>query len=125
VPDAAGTFVSAVETAVQNHDVSPAAGQAIEAPVTQLLSQYSQLGAAQISQQLQQIAQAIGADVQQGQLTGTAVTSVEDGLSQLAKAMGDTTALSFSAPAPPAGGGPGGGGHGHGHGKGNGNNQGG
>ncbi len=122
---ATGSFAAAVETSLQKHELSPSTAQALDAQVTQLTTQYAQLSPAQLAQQLQQVAQAIGNEVKQGQLTGAAVPSVEGSLRQLARALGDTTVLTFSTPSPGPGGVGGGPGHGHGNGHGNGNSPGG
>jgi hypothetical protein len=101
--------VSAVETGSQNQQVTQKAAQDVLNAVVPLLSQSGPGPGGQVDQQAQQLAQVIGSDVQKGQILGSAVTSIEADARLLARALGDTLALVFSAKHPGKGPGPQGG----------------
>lgn len=109
VAGTAGALVSAVETGSQNQQVTQKAAQDVLNAVVPLLSQSGPGPGGQVDQQAQQLAQVIGSDVQKGQILGSAVTSIEADTRLLARALGDTQALVFSAKHPGKGPGPQGG----------------
>ncbi|HKH88867.1 MAG TPA: hypothetical protein VKA05_08580, partial [Acidimicrobiales bacterium] len=96
IAGAAGALVSAVETGTQTQEVTTKAAQDVLNAAVPLLSQSNPGPGGQVAQQVQQLAQVIGGDVQKGQILGSAVTAIEGDTRLLARALGYTQPLVFS-----------------------------
>jgi eukaryotic-like serine/threonine-protein kinase len=79
VPGAAGGLVAAIEAGVRAGSINPNAGQQLVTSLNQVLNSPQPQPVNQEAQQLTQFASMLGQDIGQGQVTGTAVTTVTKG----------------------------------------------